>query len=96
MSPWVLALGAALNFLGGQQATSQQSEANQIAGRNVALQERVMNYLLGRRQQLYDPIEERTILPGMQARATQSPWFAGEWLGQARRLRQPMRFAASA
>lgn len=89
ISPWQFAASALMSLFGGQQARGQSEAANRLAERQVGLQERIANRYLGRAEELYDPLEKEA-LGRLTERMRTSPFYAPEWLGQARRLRQPL------
>jgi len=89
ISPWQFAASALLSLFGSQQARQGEEAANRLAERQVGLQERIANRYLGRAEQLYDPLEEEA-LARLAERMRTSPFYAPAWLGQARRLRQPL------
>jgi hypothetical protein len=93
MNPWVFAAGALLNFLGQQQAGNQAAAANALGEKQMEAQNRIVDYLLGRRRTLYDPLEEQEILPRITERIRNTPFYAQDWLRQARQLRRPMSLA---
>jgi hypothetical protein len=80
---WLLPALGALQFFGGQQANQQASRASEA-------ENKIVDYILSKRQKVYDPLEEQTLLPRLRHRATTAPFFARDWLNQARALRQPM------
>ena len=90
--PWLaLALGG-LGFLGQQSASQQQSRANTLAEQEAASQRAIRDYMLKRRQEVYDPIETGTILPALKRRAeTPAAWApqAGFW---SKRVGAEMKF----
>lgn len=89
MSPWLLGAGLLFNLFGQHQAQGQQNQANALAARQVAMQEKIANRYLGRAERLYDPIEEEA-LGRLVDRMRTSPFYAPQWLAQAQRLRKPM------
>lgn len=90
---WLLPLGlGVLGFMGQQKAAETQTEATKVGKEQVELQRELQKYMLGKRKEVYDPIETKTLLPGLVRRATTpAPWTgqAGSW---AKKLGAEMTF----
>ena len=80
--PFLPLILGGLGLFGQLSASKQQSEANRIASEEAASQRAIRDYMLKRRQEVYDPIETGTILPALKRRAeTPAAWApqAGFW-----------------
>lgn len=89
MNPWLIGLGLLGSFLGQQRASSEADRARSLEERQLALIEPYARRQFKRREEIFEPVEEEAMARLTQRMRT-SPWFAGQWLGQARGLRQPL------
>ena len=93
---WLLPLALGyLGYRGQQQAAQTQAKATEGITAQAARDAEMQAYMLGKRKELYDPIERDVVLPGLVSRAkTAAPWApqAGFW---ARQLGSKMSFPAA-
>lgn len=75
-----VALGL-LGFFGQQSAAQAQNRATDVAASGAEGNKAIMDYMMKKRTQVYDPIEKNVLLPALMKRATST---AG-WVPQARR-----------
>ncbi len=78
------------NILGSISANKQANQANALGQQQVALQKRMVDYLLNKREKVYDPILEGVALPRLQSRATTPPPYYQDAMNQVQQLRKPM------
>lgn len=89
-----LALGV-LGFSGQQSAAGAASKAAEGTQEQIALQKELQDYMLGKRREMYDPIERDVLLPKLTARATSEPAWAPQAGFWARQLGSKMSFPTS-
>lgn len=78
---WLLPVGLGLlGFFGQQQAAQAQNRATDVAAQGAAGNQAIMDYMLNKRKNVYDPIETGILLPALQRRATST----AAWVPQAK------------
>lgn len=81
MANWIIPLGLGLLGYSGQQQTARaQTRASDLEAQAAAKQAEIADYMLGKRRDVYDPIERDVFLPAMVKRAQEAP----SWAPQAR------------
>lgn len=84
---WLLPVGLGLlGFMGQQSAAQAQNRATDAASQGMQSNQKIIDYMLNKRESLYDPIEKNVLVPRMVARAqSEAPWIP-----QARRQSQSL------
>lgn len=84
---WAIPVGLGLlGFFGQQQAAQAQNRATDVASQGAEANKAIMDYMLNKRRDVYDPIETGILLPALKRRATQK----AAWVPQATRQAQSL------
>lgn len=78
------------NILSSISANKQASQANRLGQQQIGLQKRLVDYLLNKREHVYDPALEGVAMPRLISRATNPPPYYGSAMRQVNYLQQPM------
>jgi hypothetical protein len=77
LAPIIGALASRVMGGGQQQTPADQSQS------------KLVDYMLNKQQNWADPILQNQVMPKLQQRANSAPFYAKQWLGQAKQLRRP-------
>lgn len=93
MANFLLPLGlGVLGFMGQQSAAKAQTAGAEAATIGAQSQKELADYMLGRKRNYYDPLEEKYVTPNLVRRVTEGPAWAPQAGFWAKSLASKMAF----
>ena len=86
--------GGLFSVLGNQGANAAAAESEQIMKEQADEQKKIQDYLLGKAQNVFDPILEHDVLPALLSRVQKGPFYAPDAMKQAKGLERDWTLSA--